>query len=221
MKSYIGFKRKQMVIRKRFSPWMEIMVVIVVEVAAVVVVVVVVAVVEWSDNDIASSYHPPRSSSSSSSASAIPNSKGIAYYYYLAVDKTNLTDKFLSYRKDVIESTRQLEELSVVDRLDDSSSGNRMMKSVWNKMITDCKKSFKVEPLEAEHFTWLYKINQSMRVDVEMANQLLRQWIKKVDQYPAIMNQDIYKDLIKSYSTTYNNDTLNEDTFIKDAIIPI
>ncbi|KAI9247718.1 hypothetical protein BDA99DRAFT_471103 [Phascolomyces articulosus] len=192
--------------------------------------------------------HTFKEETSSSSSSTIKNKKKTDYYFYLVgdgqweysapeggekwiVDDLDITDQFLKYRCEVLESAKNLDVLSTVDQLalnficfigENSSKGNRMMPNIWKKMMDDSLKSFKIMPVAMNQVHWIYKINQAMRSGgVNVAKDILNHWCSADKDRHSEIYQNIYDTLLKVYPSNYDTSDANEDTFVKDTISPI
>ncbi|KAI9489605.1 hypothetical protein BDB00DRAFT_770325, partial [Zychaea mexicana] len=139
----------------------------------------------------------------------------------------DLVDEFLKYRSDVVKEAKELELLSIVDRLalnficyitPSSAIGNKMDPFVWSTMVKSVKAEYRIDDISDKYVLWMMKISQ---MNIDEAKTLVRKWAVEDDSEETTLYQDILRDMVKSYSDVYDPSKINEDTFVKDTLTPI
>ncbi|SAL97121.1 hypothetical protein [Absidia glauca] len=197
-----------------------------------------------SESDEDSEYQPSNTTSSDSNKQSV--NPGNRYFYLVGsgldkyitptsakkwmADGLDLVTKFLEYRTEVYNAAKMMEPLTVIDRLalnficlisPSSQFGNKMDSAVWDLIV---KKSMKQKPLEAIPDTdalWCMKINQAARTSNDSAKETLKSWVRNDDSEKACCYQDVYRSMLRSYSPYYDAYSVNEDTFVKDTLLPL
>ncbi|KAI9489603.1 hypothetical protein BDB00DRAFT_876152 [Zychaea mexicana] len=142
----------------------------------------------------------------------------------------DLVDEFLKYRSDVVKEAKELELLSIVDRLalnfiyyitPSSAIRNKMDPFVWSTMVKSVKAEHRIDDISNKYVLWIMKISQAARRNIDEAKTLVRKWAVEDDSEETTLYQDILCDMFKSYSDVYDPSKFNEDTFVKDTLTPI
>ncbi|KAI8351173.1 hypothetical protein BD560DRAFT_427315 [Blakeslea trispora] len=96
-----------------------------------------------------------------------------------------------------------------------------MDSAVWEAIVKRSKEEKHMEAISDTDALWCVKINQAVRTSNDDAKEVLKSWMRSDDTDEACRYQDVYRNMLKAYSPCYDKCNVNEDTFVKDTLLPL
>ncbi|KAL1931534.1 hypothetical protein VTP01DRAFT_9677 [Rhizomucor pusillus] len=143
----------------------------------------------------------------------------------------DLTGAFQSYRDRVVSAAREYRVLSMAQWLALNfillvSNSPRFTGNVETEILEIALKAVRkeqgLELVEDTDILWCQKLNQAARCSRDDAKEILAQWERDGnDSVSSRRYRDVYRELLKAYSDGYDTSQVNEDTYVKDTLVPI
>ncbi|KAL1932712.1 hypothetical protein VTP01DRAFT_8390 [Rhizomucor pusillus] len=146
------------------------------------------------------------------------------------VGDADLTGAFQSYLDRVVSAAREYRVLSMAQRLALNfillvTNSPRFTGNVETEILEIALKAVRKEQgleLVEDTDVLCQRLNQAARCSRDDAKEILAQWERDGnDSVSSRRYRDVYRELLKAYSDGYDTSQVNEDTYVKDTLVPI